>query len=617
MNATLRRTALCTIIAPLILFGCNAILGNKHPDDLELGGLGGEGNTDGNTSNPGDGDATGDGDGNMGSGGRSTTSGNSESGGSSNSSGGSGEIPDPDGCYDDDDDPDTACVPWTTCSPGSYVKEKGTDTSDRSCEECAAGFYSTIDNSTACLACEDGTFAAEDGATSCEAWTACDWSESTSKSGTSTTDAKCVVGSDARDFDTEGPDYSAGVAVDSAENVYWLVNSGSDLDNPDVYDPDCVTTSTCPDPHTLLIKYNKRGNEMWRRVIDSPAEDVGKAVTVDSRGNVYVAGYTYGPLDGNNAGGADIFVTKIAPSGTISWTRQFGTSSDDFGYSIAVDADDAVYVAGETAGLLDDGGFNPGGTDMVVRRYNSMGEVGFTHQFGDSSSESAVSVAVDKNGLVYLAGTTYSDPFYSEWMLDDASSEIAVIIFNPADSPIAPVPHLINFGDRFYHQATKITPAGDGTFFVSGISSLSSMTTGYLSKFAATGTSAWTTPITVVSTISGSVADFGLDAAGHFVLIGQVDRPEDGFGNDIYQRDSIVISKANPSGEVAWSRTYGSEDIGNSTKFMDMPAGLALGTSGRAYVAITTDGRFTASGAAKNGGASLKMVDVPAIDDAN
>src|SRR5690606_4937941 len=102
-------------------------------------------------------------------------------------------------------------------------------------------------------------------------------------------------------------------------------------------------------------------------------------------------------------------------------------------------------------------------------------------------------------------------------------------------------------------------------------------------------------PITIVSTISGSVADFGLDAAGHLVLIGQVDRPEDGFGSEISQRDSVVVSKADPSGEVAWSRTYGSEDIGNNTKFMDIPAGLALGVSGRAYVAITTEGRFTAS----------------------
>ncbi len=50
-------------------------------------------------------------------------------------------------------------------------------------------------------------------------------------------------------------------------------------------------------------------------------------VATDSSGNVYVAGGTYGGLDGNtNAGNSDLFVVKYNSSGTKQWTKQMGSS---------------------------------------------------------------------------------------------------------------------------------------------------------------------------------------------------------------------------------------------------------------------------------------------------
>ena len=51
-------------------------------------------------------------------------------------------------------------------------------------------------------------------------------------------------------------------------------------------------------------------------------------------GNVYVAGYTNGGLDGNvNAGSSDIFVMKFDASGTHQWTVQRGSSSQEEAYA--------------------------------------------------------------------------------------------------------------------------------------------------------------------------------------------------------------------------------------------------------------------------------------------
>ena len=58
--------------------------------------------------------------------------------------------------------------------------------------------------------------------------------------------------------------------------------------------------------------------------------DYANGVATDSSGNVYVAGGTYGGLDGNTGSGVnDLFVVKYNSSGTKQWTKQLGSSSRD------------------------------------------------------------------------------------------------------------------------------------------------------------------------------------------------------------------------------------------------------------------------------------------------
>jgi hypothetical protein len=153
-----------------------------------------------------------------------------------------------------------------------------------------------------------------------------------------------------------------------------------------------------------VVKYNSSGTKQWTKQLGSSSSDVAYGVAVDSSGNVYAAGSTQGALDGSNAGVNDLFVVKYNSSGTKQWTKQLGTSGEDFAYGVAVDSSGNVYVTGYTEGALD--GSNAGGRDLFVVKYNSSGTKQWTKQLGTSSGDAAFGVAVDSSGNVYAAGYT-------------------------------------------------------------------------------------------------------------------------------------------------------------------------------------------------------------------
>ena len=86
-----------------------------------------------------------------------------------------------------------------------------------------------------------------------------------------------------------------------------------------------------------------------------------------------MTGSTQGGLDGNsNAGLGDIFVVKYNSSGTKQWTKQLGSSSNDYARGISIDSSGTIYVTGGTGGGLD-GNTNAGGEDSFLIKYNSSG----------------------------------------------------------------------------------------------------------------------------------------------------------------------------------------------------------------------------------------------------
>ncbi len=100
---------------------------------------------------------------------------------------------------------------------------------------------------------------------------------------------------------------------------------------------------------TLWVrKYGPDGSTVWTHTSDGdePGPDLAARVAVDSSGAVVVVGSVRVPDEAGQD--TDIWVRKLSPSGTVYWTATHGGTENlgDTGYSVAIDGDDNVIVAG-------------------------------------------------------------------------------------------------------------------------------------------------------------------------------------------------------------------------------------------------------------------------------
>ncbi|MGH8991654.1 MAG: SBBP repeat-containing protein [Acidimicrobiia bacterium] len=199
----------------------------------------------------------------------------------------------------------------------------------------------------------------------------------------------------AAQFGTPGDEGGHGVALDPSGNV--LVVGSTDLVLPG------ETSAGGFDAY--LRQYDSTGREGWTRQFGSPADDFGVAVAVDAGGNAVVAGSADQALPGQTwAGGTDAFLRSFDGAGATRWTNQFGTTSTDAAWGVAIDRAGRTHVVGSTERELP-GQRTAGGTDIFVRRYAGGREVR-THQFGTERTDMAYAVAVDDTGARLVGSTS-------------------------------------------------------------------------------------------------------------------------------------------------------------------------------------------------------------------
>jgi len=180
----------------------------------------------------------------------------------------------------------------------------------------------------------------------------------------------------------KGDDEASALAVDTQGNVYVTgystgVNSSADY---------------------TTIKYSAAGEPLWVKRYNGPGNDwdQARALTVDTQGNVYVTGVSVGV-------GAtyDYATIKYSPGGERLWARRYGAQGGNYdgARDLALDSQGNAYVTGGSYGWdsYNDCAtikYGPSGEQLWVWRYNGP----------DNMDDYANALAVDAQGKVYVTG---------------------------------------------------------------------------------------------------------------------------------------------------------------------------------------------------------------------
>lgn len=139
----------------------------------------------------------------------------------------------------------------------------------------------------------------------------------------------------------------------------------------------------------------------------------GTAIATDAIGNAFQVSSTSSsmPCTGGLTGAQNVVVSMINNAWSLNWCTYLGGVNTDYGYGIALDASDNVYVVGMTSspGLGTPGAYQTqllGTNDAFVAELSPNGTLLWLTYLGKAGSSQANSVYVDAAGGIYITGYT-------------------------------------------------------------------------------------------------------------------------------------------------------------------------------------------------------------------
>ena len=146
------------------------------------------------------------------------------------------------------------------------------------------------------------------------------------------------------------------------------------------------------------MKTDSMGDTLWTREYGGQFYEEGYA-GVERIGEGYLI---TGNTSTYGAGWRDIYLIKINQNGDTLWTRTYGDSVDDCGYSIQETEDGGYIIAGETDS------YGAGRSDIYLVRIDSLGNIVWTKTIGGVLSEVAWAIQKTSDGGYIIAGCSAS-----------------------------------------------------------------------------------------------------------------------------------------------------------------------------------------------------------------
>ncbi|MGL4383607.1 MAG: InlB B-repeat-containing protein, partial [Bacilli bacterium] len=153
-----------------------------------------------------------------------------------------------------------------------------------------------------------------------------------------------------------------------------------------------------------IIKVDKDGNYQFEYNFGTVGGDVVSSIVETPDGGYLAVGYVIGNLQNNvSRGDQDGFIVKIDKNGTHEWTKQYGTSGRDVFSSIVSLTNNEYLVLGYSSGNFS-GNLSNGGTDMIYMKINEKGDELWTRNIGSSGEDFIQKAKKTSDGGVIIVG---------------------------------------------------------------------------------------------------------------------------------------------------------------------------------------------------------------------
>ena len=294
------------------------------------------------------------------------------------------------------------------------------------------------------------------------------------------------------------------------------------------------------DSDICLIKTDKTGKQLAVTVFSTDGNDTGYSIQKTKDNGYIIVGKT-----DSSASKDDVWLIKTDASGNEKWSKTFGGSSIDVGYSVQ-EIESGYIIAGWTKS------YGSGNFDVWLIKTNTDGNKVWDKPFGGPKADRGHSVLDTKDGYVIVGSTkSYGAGFDDVWLIktDSKGNEEWSRTFGASGTDIG----------------YSVQKTNDDGYIIVGATNSYSLTNKldvWLIKTDSEGNETWN------KTFGGSHADLGHAVQqtddGGYIITGYTRS----FGAGL---EDVWLIKTDRTGDLEWYRTFGgpASDKGRSVQETD------------------------------------------------
>lgn len=352
----------------------------------------------------------------------------------------------------------------------------------------------------------------------------------------------------------------------------------------------------------FLAKYDSAGKFLWvRKGGGGGGNDAAFDIATDDYGNAYSTGYFSGTaLFGSqslvSAGGTDGYLVKYGPQGNEVWARKISGAASEIGRSISIDDVGNLYVAGTGSAVTFDGLAIPAISGRFVAKIGTTIPAPGIFTISPPAAFSGTKVSIIGKGLINTTYIDFNGQFAEKYTVISSSQIDVLVPFGATTGPVSLSTPIGSYTDttdfvvkpnafdddslppakwRWAKLVRDQLSGGEktamdkkGNIVVLGtyshvVNLLDTVLTAtdiqnnssiYLAKYDAGGHFKWA--VTSGGNATVTSIDIATDEVGNIFVSGHIQLGNTVFtiGNETLQQGGMFLAKFNPQGLLSWIR---------------------------------------------------------------